>query len=121
MFELPNLHLHVKIVRLTIPCQSTDKIKPRSRFVLTRGSKKILLVDWSRARRAVTRSTFKPSRTRDAKQLNSFLRSKNCWRILRVRTGTLQLPRLFPRSETVSDGDLERSAGGLPQLVRTLP
>ena len=43
MFELPNFHLHIMIVRLIISCQSTEKL-PRSRFVLMSGSKKFSLL-----------------------------------------------------------------------------
>ena len=34
MFELPDMQLHMKVVRFTASCQSTDKILPRSRLIL---------------------------------------------------------------------------------------
>ena len=63
----------------------------------------------------------RPSRTRNAKQLNSFLEVQELLENPEGAYWDTAVAKAFPRSETVSDGDLERSVGGLPQLVRTLP
>ena len=54
MFELWNLHLHVKIVCSVISCHSTHKMLPRNRFILMSGSKKLsLLMEQSTSSRFV--------------------------------------------------------------------
>ena len=42
--ELSNLYLHIIIVRPTLPCQNTEKILPRNRFISTSSSKKFSLL-----------------------------------------------------------------------------
>ena len=70
--ELSNLHLHISVVRLTISCQCANKILPRNRFILMSGSEKFSLLMNQR-----TSSRFELCSL--CNQLNSFLRSKNCW------------------------------------------
>ena len=118
--ELFNLYLHITIVRLAISCQSTDKILPRSRFILMSGSKKLSLLMKQGTSRSFVLIVQSFSRS-FCNQLNSFLRFKNCSNTLRVCNGILQVPSIHPQSDSVSDGDLERSARGHHQRVRMLP
>ena len=93
MFELPNLHLQVEILCFIDSCESVDEVLPRSRFILTSGSKKFSLLMEQRAssRFAVIVQSFSCSL---CNHLNRFLGSKNCKYILRVCYGILRLPRI---------------------------
>ena len=88
MYELPNLHLHIIVVRHTVSCQGTENILPRNRFVLMSGNKKFsLLMTQSTLRRfALIIQSFSWSL---CNKLNSFLKSKNCKYNSKLCTGTL--------------------------------
>ena len=95
----------LKIVRL---------ILPRSRFVLMSGSEKFSLLMKQSTSSRCSLNTHSVSCSL-CNQWNRFLGSKNC-------QNTLWLCARIPwLAETVSDGDLEHSACGQPQLIGTLP
>ena len=77
LFKMVNLHRHDVIVYFVVSCQSVDKVLPRSRFVLTSGSKNFLLLreECTSSRFALIMQSFSGSL---CNQFNRFLRSKNC-------------------------------------------
>ena len=79
MLEMSNMHLHMKIVRITVSChQSTDKILPRSSSALQSGSEKFSLLMKLRtsSRHVLVIQSFSCSL---CNQLNSFLKSRDNW------------------------------------------